>query len=215
MLDVLLAGESPEQERDDCEHQEDNADPQQEVEGLHETTSDKKNDGDDCDHYKENIHVSDRISGCDSGAKKQGGLASSTVWLVTGCELDEFFRKFGTDNSERIAMVSVVHAADLVTGSGRTARFEGETYGSGVSFYLVDNDPGQGPGLHRHPYTETWFVRSGSALITVDGESVDAKAGDILTVPANTPHKFVNSGTGPLQMVCIHASPTMIQENLE
>lgn len=112
-------------------------------------------------------------------------------------------------------MLSVAKAADLVQGSGRTARFEGERYGSGVSFFLVDNDPGQGPGLHRHPYTETWVVRSGSATVTADEETLEAFAGDILTVTAGTAHKFVNSGTGRLEMVCIHASPRMIQENLE
>ena len=112
-------------------------------------------------------------------------------------------------------MITVVHAADLITGSGRTGRFEGVAHGSGVSFYLVDNDPGQGPGLHRHPYTETWLVQSGSVTITVGNESVDATAGDILTIPANTPHKFLASGTDALHMVCIHASPRMIQENLE
>ena len=112
-------------------------------------------------------------------------------------------------------MVTVVPAADLVIGTGRTARFEGEAYGSGVSFYLVDNDPGQGPGLHRHPYTETWVVRSGSATITADGETLEASAGDIVTVTAGTAHKFTNSGFGRLEMVCIHASPRMIQENLD
>lgn len=112
-------------------------------------------------------------------------------------------------------MVTVVKAADLQSGAGRTGRFEGKAHGSGVSFYLVDNDPGQGPGLHRHPYTETWVVQSGSVTITVGPEVVEASAGDILTVPAHTPHKFINSGPGVLRMVCIHASPTMIQENLE
>lgn len=112
-------------------------------------------------------------------------------------------------------MVTVVRSADLVVGSGRTARFEGEAHGSGVSFFLVDNEPGQGPGLHRHPYTETWIVRSGSATIVADGESVDAVAGDIVTVPAGAAHTFTNTGTGRLELVCIHASPRMIQENLE
>ena len=32
---------------------------------------------------------------------------------------------------------------------------------------------------------------------------------------AETPHKFVNAGPGQLDIVCIHASPVMIQENLE
>jgi hypothetical protein len=33
----------------------------------------------------------------------------------------------------------------------RTRRFEGEQFGADVSFFLVDNDPGEGPDLHRHP----------------------------------------------------------------
>jgi quercetin dioxygenase-like cupin family protein len=40
------------------------------------------------------------------------------------------------------------------------ATFEGESHGSGVSFFLVNNEPGQGPDLHRHPYSETWIVRA-------------------------------------------------------
>ncbi|MBG6237455.1 mannose-6-phosphate isomerase-like protein (cupin superfamily) [Mycetocola sp. CAN_C7] len=112
-------------------------------------------------------------------------------------------------------MVTVVKAADLIVGSGRTSRFEGEAHGSGVSFFLVDNEPGQGPGLHRHPYTETWVVRAGSATIIADGESIRAEAGDIVTVPAGTAHAFTNTGTDRLELVCIHASPRMIQEDLD
>jgi mannose-6-phosphate isomerase-like protein (cupin superfamily) len=36
-----------------------------------------------------------------------------------------------------------------------------------------------------------------------------------VVVGAETPHKFKNTGAGPLEVVCIHASPRMIQENLE
>jgi mannose-6-phosphate isomerase-like protein (cupin superfamily) len=93
--------------------------------------------------------------------------------------------------------------------------FEGEPYGSGVSFFLVDNEPGKGPDLHRHPYSETWIVRSGQGLFTADGEDIEAGPGDILVVGPETPHKFKNVGTGRLDVVCIHASPQMIQEALE
>jgi mannose-6-phosphate isomerase-like protein (cupin superfamily) len=93
--------------------------------------------------------------------------------------------------------------------------FEGDSHGSGVSFFLVDNQPGAGPDLHRHPYSETWIVRSGSVRFTADGMEIDAGPGDIVVVGAETPHKFKNVGTGRLEIVCIHASPRMIQEDLE
>ena len=48
-------------------------------------------------------------------------------------------------------MHSVIRAGELGVRPGRTIKFEGEEYGSGVSFVLVDNEPGAGPGLHRHP----------------------------------------------------------------
>ena len=50
-------------------------------------------------------------------------------------------------------------------------------YERGVSFFLVDNAPGEGPGLHVHPYSETWIVRSGVAEFTVAGRTTRAGAG--------------------------------------
>jgi mannose-6-phosphate isomerase-like protein (cupin superfamily) len=109
----------------------------------------------------------------------------------------------------------VIRAGELEPSPTGTVQFEGQGYGSEVSFFLVDNEPGNGPGLHRHPYSETWIVRSGKALFTADGRDVEAGPGDILVVGPETPHKFKNVGDGLLELVCIHASPVMIQEDLE
>ncbi len=105
--------------------------------------------------------------------------------------------------------------SDLLVGASRTMRFEGERYGSGVSFFYVDNDPGMGPGLHRHPYTETWLVIEGEATIRMGAETVVAGPGDTAVVAAGTWHGFTNTGTGRLRIMCIHASPVMVQENLD
>ena len=109
----------------------------------------------------------------------------------------------------------VIRPEELPPSRGGTVTFEGEAHGSGVSFFLVNNQPGAGPDLHRHPYSETWIVRSGKARVTADGEELDAGPGDILVVGPETPHKFKNTGDDRLEMVCIHASPRMIQEDLE
>ena len=63
-------------------------------------------------------------------------------------------------------MHSVLRANEQQRAANRTLRFEGEDHGSGVSMFLVDNEPGEGPGLHRHPYSETWIVRSGRVRFT-------------------------------------------------
>lgn len=112
-------------------------------------------------------------------------------------------------------MHKVLRASEQERTPGGTLRFEGDDHGSGVSFFLVDNQPGDGPGLHTHPYSETWIVVSGKARFTADGVDVEAGPGDILVVGPETPHKFKNVGTGRLELTCIHASSRMIQDDLE
>ena len=109
----------------------------------------------------------------------------------------------------------IIRNGDLRPNPGGTIKFEGESYGSGVSFFLVNNEPGMGPVLHKHPYSETWIVRAGKALLTVNGGETEAGPGDIIVVSPHTPHKFKNIGTDRLEITCIHASPCMIQEDLE
>ena len=78
-------------------------------------------------------------------------------------------------------MHGVIRAGELQPSPGGTITFEGEPHGSGVSFFLVHNEPGAGPDLHRHPYSETWIVRSGRARFTADGEELEAGPGDIVS----------------------------------
>lgn len=111
-------------------------------------------------------------------------------------------------------MYRVIRSGELQPSPGGTVKFEGEPYGSAVSFFLVNNEPGTGPNLHRHPYSETWIVRAGRARMTVAGENIEASPGDIIVVGAEIPHKFKNAGDGRLEIICIHAAPRMIQEEL-
>lgn len=112
-------------------------------------------------------------------------------------------------------MHNVIRSGEIQRSPAGTLTFEGESHGSGVSFFLVHNEPGAGPDLHKHPYSETWIVRSGKAGFTADSEYMEAGPGDILVVGAETPHKFKNVGSERLDVVCIHSSPVMIQEDLE
>lgn len=73
--------------------------------------------------------------------------------------------------------------------------------------YLVKANPGQGPPLRKHPYVEIVFTIEGGATITVGDKQREAKAGSIVVIPANTPHRFVNSGNTLLRQIDVHASP--------
>ncbi len=111
-------------------------------------------------------------------------------------------------------MHTLIRAGEIPPTPDGTVKFEGEPYGSGVSFFLVNSEPGAGPDLHRHPYSETWILRTGNARFTADGEELEAGPGDIVVVGPETPHKFKNIGPGRLEIVCIHSSARMIQEEL-
>lgn len=107
------------------------------------------------------------------------------------------------------SMHCVIRSGEIAPSPGGTITFEGAPHGSGVSFFLVNNKPGTGPDLHTHPYSETFIVRSSQARFTVDGRDIDAGPGDIVIVEPDTPHTFKNIGAERLDMVCIHAAPTM------
>lgn len=107
--------------------------------------------------------------------------------------------------------LEAVAAADIRIGAGRSRRFVGAEHGAGISYFYVENQPGEGPGLHWHPYPETWVVLEGTARITVGDETLVAAAGDTATGPAFVPHCFTNVGDGMLRIIGIHASTTIIQ----
>lgn len=98
-------------------------------------------------------------------------------------------------------MHKVIRAGELPPSPGGTVTFEGESYGSAVSFFLVNNQPGAGPDLHKHPYSETWIVRKGKARLTADGVDIEAGPGDIVVVTSETPHQFKNIGTERLDII--------------
>ena len=112
-------------------------------------------------------------------------------------------------------MFHVIRREELPPSRTRTVQFEGDPYRAGISFFLVDNEPGQGPGLHTHPYPETWVVRSGRAAVRAGDDEIEAGPGDVVVVESNTVHGFRNLGPGRLEIVCIHASGRMETEWLE
>ncbi len=87
---------------------------------------------------------------------------------------------------------------------GNTYEFEGLRHRkTDVSFIWVDMPPGHGVRLHKHPYKEIFIV---VAAFTAGSRTLEDQAGQIIIVPADTPHRFKNSGSGQLRQVDIHVS---------
>ncbi|HZA73620.1 MAG TPA: cupin domain-containing protein [Propionibacteriaceae bacterium] len=100
-------------------------------------------------------------------------------------------------------------------GEDWTENYQELPGGANVSIILEStSQAGVGPRLHQHPYAETFLIRRGSATFTVGVEQTEAHAGQVLVVPANTPHKF-STGAQGYEAVHIHANPRFETEWLE
>jgi mannose-6-phosphate isomerase-like protein (cupin superfamily) len=105
-----------------------------------------------------------------------------------------------------------VNASNL-PGNDISRTFEGGKHGPcSVSFFLVHNRPGEGPGMHHHAYDETFVILEGNVVVHVGDETLEGGPGDIVIGPAGIPHGFTNSGPGRARLVCIHAAPAMKTE---
>ena len=105
-----------------------------------------------------------------------------------------------------------IQAIDL----GFDANLEGYVSGSQISIIQEYTDtPGSGPRLHQHPYSETFIIRRGAARFTVADEVLVGSGGQVLVVPAFTPHKFEVLDGAFFESVHIHANDRFVTEWLE
>ncbi|UNX53789.1 cupin domain-containing protein [Georgenia sp. TF02-10] len=94
---------------------------------------------------------------------------------------------------------------------GPVTQLEGRVSGAGVSVIFVSTDrDGAGPFLHEHPYAETFVIHAGQARFTVGEEELLGVAGQVIVVPAYTPHRFAVVGPGRFESTNIHASDRFV-----
>ena len=65
--------------------------------------------------------------------------------------------------------------------------------------------PGGGPPPHRHDFEEMFTVLDGEVRVTFRGETLVARAGETINVPANAPHSFTNASDAPSRLLCMCA----------
>jgi quercetin dioxygenase-like cupin family protein len=99
---------------------------------------------------------------------------------------------------------------------GNTYEFQGiQHQDTNVSFIWVDMPPGGTIRLHKHPYEEIFIIQEGLATFTVGSAMLEARAGQIIIVPANVPHKFMNLSDKQLRQIDIHVNKQFITDWLE
>jgi quercetin dioxygenase-like cupin family protein len=73
--------------------------------------------------------------------------------------------------------------------------------------------PGYRTALHWHPYVEYLFVLEGVLEAWVEGQPDQPHrlgVGDMIALPAHTPHMFRNPGPDTLRLLGIHHSPERV-----
>jgi quercetin dioxygenase-like cupin family protein len=65
--------------------------------------------------------------------------------------------------------------------------------------------PGGGPPPHRHDFEEMFTVLDGEVQVTFRGQTLTARAGETVNVPANAPHAFTNATDTPSRLLCLCA----------
>jgi quercetin dioxygenase-like cupin family protein len=77
---------------------------------------------------------------------------------------------------------------------------------TGGKYTLIDMHvpPGGGPPPHRHDFEEMFSVLDGEVQVTFRGETMTARTGETINVPANAPHAF-NVGDKPARLLCLCA----------
>jgi quercetin dioxygenase-like cupin family protein len=94
-----------------------------------------------------------------------------------------------------IAGSSLVEAQQAGTKRADLQRHDLSAPGREVIQVRVDFDPGYQAPMHTHPGEEIIYVLEGTLEYEIGGKKVMVKAGDVLFVPAGTPHTARNLGS--------------------
>jgi quercetin dioxygenase-like cupin family protein len=82
----------------------------------------------------------------------------------------------------------------LVTGKDTAGRY-----------CLIDMHvpPGGGPPPHRHDFEESFTVLEGEIETVFRGQHSTVRAGEVINIPANAPHRFQNKSKQPARLLCL------------
>jgi quercetin dioxygenase-like cupin family protein len=97
----------------------------------------------------------------------------------------------------------------VVRRGGALRVLTGEDHGLVTSVMYSRIVPGSGPRRHRHPHAEIFVLHDGQARYEVEGTHLDA-VGNMVIVPPDAWHTFVNTGTGMLRQTAIHQNPRAV-----
>lgn len=118
-----------------------------------------------------------------------------------------------TPGAGRFRAMATVTPISQLRRSPTAALFEGCEQ-IDASIFVTEYQRGQGPDLHLHPYPEAFVVETGTALFTAGDEELRVGGGNVVVVPAETPHGFKCASEEKLRVVSVHPNPRVEQTDL-
>jgi quercetin dioxygenase-like cupin family protein len=104
---------------------------------------------------------------------------------------------------------SLVHVA--VVGDTYTIVVTGKDTAGHYTLIDMHVPPGGGPPPHRHDFEEMFTMLDGEVEFTFRGETMVARIGETVNIPANAPHSFRNASDRPARLLCM-CSPSGQEE---
>jgi quercetin dioxygenase-like cupin family protein len=90
-----------------------------------------------------------------------------------------------------------------LVGNTYTVTVSGEDTDGRFSVIDMFIAPGGGPPPHRHDFEETFILLEGELEATFRGSKIVLRAGETVNIPANSPHRFINTASTPARVLCI------------
>jgi quercetin dioxygenase-like cupin family protein len=93
-------------------------------------------------------------------------------------------------------------------GSMHWAVREGDPSGAEQTIGLAVFDAGKSNAQHIHPNCEeVVYVLDGEVRHTLGGQETVLRAGDLIVVPRNVPHRLINDSDAPVRTYIVFSSP--------
>ena len=67
---------------------------------------------------------------------------------------------------------------------------------------VIEVAPGGHTPDHTHPFEHENFIMEGTGRVQIEGEWFEVTVGDIVFVPPNVQHTYVNTGDNPFKFLC-------------
>jgi mannose-6-phosphate isomerase-like protein (cupin superfamily) len=62
---------------------------------------------------------------------------------------------------------------------------------------------GADSGIDQHEVREIWLMAAGRGELTCGGVSLEASAGDVISIEPNQPHRLLNTGDDPVEVFSV------------